>query len=166
MLLPITSLVAAVTGLLLLVTAIDTVRHRLRTKQAFGDGGDAKLVSASRSHGNLAEHGPIVIILIGLLEMAKANPAWLFWIAVVFFDRARRPYHRIVHALRAGQGPGSPPDRRGCNVGDSGDPVGVGSGGVTQRPRRTGVQETGAGRSSVRWSVSLTSSDAIWLTFA
>lgn len=84
MLLPITSLVAAVTGLLLLVTAIDTVRHRLRTKQAFGDGGDAKLVSASRSHGNLAEHGPIMIILIGLLEMAKANPTWLFGIAVVF----------------------------------------------------------------------------------
>ena len=82
--LPITSLVAAVTGLLLLLTAIDTVRHRLRTKQAFGDGGDAKLVSASRSHGNLAEHGPIVIILIGLLEMAKANPAWLFGIAVIF----------------------------------------------------------------------------------
>ena len=68
MALPITAITAAICAIMLLVTAIDTVRQRIRAKVAFGDGGDAKLTSASRSHGNLAEHAPIAIILIGLLE--------------------------------------------------------------------------------------------------
>ena len=68
MALPITAITAAICAIMLLVTAIDTVRQRIRAKVAFGDGGNAKLTSASRSHGNLAEHAPITIILIGLLE--------------------------------------------------------------------------------------------------
>ena len=71
MTLPVTAFVAAVCALLLLATAIDTVRQRLRLKAAFGDHGDAKLISASRAHGNLAEYAPIVIILLGLLETAS-----------------------------------------------------------------------------------------------
>ena len=55
MTLPVTAFVAAVCALLLLITAIDTVRQRLRVQAAFGDHGDAKLISASRAHGNLAE---------------------------------------------------------------------------------------------------------------
>ena len=71
--LPVTAFVAAVCALLLLVTAIDTVRQRLRLKAAFGDHGDPKLISASRAHGNLAEYAPITIILLGLLETVRAN---------------------------------------------------------------------------------------------
>lgn len=66
--LPITAITAAICALMLLITAIDTVRQRIRSQTAFGDAGDQKLISASRSHGNLAEHAPIVIIMIGLLE--------------------------------------------------------------------------------------------------
>src|SRR3546814_21167955 len=70
---PVTACVAAICALLVLATAIDTVRQRLRRKAAFGDHGDAKLISASRSHGNLAEYAPITIILLGLLETARAS---------------------------------------------------------------------------------------------
>jgi len=82
--LPVTAFVAAVCALLLLATAIDTVRQRLRLGAAFGDHGDAKLISASRSHGNLAEYAPITIILLGLLESARANHMALMVIGALF----------------------------------------------------------------------------------
>ena len=82
--LPITAFVAAVCAIMLLITAIDTVRQRLRGKIAFGDGGDAKLISASRAHGNLAEHAPIVILLIAMLELARANHLSLMAIGALF----------------------------------------------------------------------------------
>jgi uncharacterized protein len=82
--LPITAFVAAVCAIMLLITAVDTVRQRIRLKAAFGDAGDAKLISATRSHGNLAEHAPIVILLIGMLEMAKAHHIALMAIGALF----------------------------------------------------------------------------------
>jgi uncharacterized membrane protein YecN with MAPEG domain len=91
--LPITSATAAVVALLLLFLAVQTVRQRLRAKQAFGDGGDKQLIYASRSHGNLAEHAPIVLIMIGLLENSGANPNILKWVAIVFVVA------RIAHAI-------------------------------------------------------------------
>jgi uncharacterized membrane protein YecN with MAPEG domain len=81
MTLPVTAFVAAVCALLLLATAIDTVRQRLRLK---ADHGDAKLISASRAHGNLAEYAPIVIILLGLLETVRANHMALMIIGAIF----------------------------------------------------------------------------------
>ena len=76
MTLPVTAFVAAVCALLLLVTAIDTVRQRLRLSAAFGDHGDAKLISASRAHGNLAEYAPITI--------TRANHMALMVIGAIF----------------------------------------------------------------------------------
>jgi uncharacterized protein len=89
MTLPVTAFVAAVCAIMLLITGIDTVRQRLRLKRAFGDGGDPKLISASRAHGNLAEHAPIVILMLAFLEMARANHLALMVIGAVFlFGRA------------------------------------------------------------------------------
>ena len=82
--LPITAATAALCALLLLIMAIQTVRQRLRLKVAFGDGGDAALISASRSHANLAEHAPIVIVMLGLLELNKADATVLMAFAAVF----------------------------------------------------------------------------------
>jgi uncharacterized membrane protein YecN with MAPEG domain len=84
MVLPITAFVTAVCALLLLITAIDTVKQRLRLKVAFGDAGDARLTSASRSHANLAEHAPIVILMLGLLEMSHVSSRILMGIAAIF----------------------------------------------------------------------------------
>ena len=84
MTLPVTAFVAAICAIMLLITAIDTVRQRLRLKSAFGDAGDAKLISASRSHGNLAEHAPIVILLLGVLELSNAHHITLMTVGALF----------------------------------------------------------------------------------
>ena len=88
---PVTAFVAAICALLLLLTAIDTVRQRIRAKAAFGDAGDAKLISASRSRGNLAEHAPIVILLLAFLELAHAWHMGLMAIGALFL------FGRVIH---------------------------------------------------------------------
>jgi uncharacterized membrane protein YecN with MAPEG domain len=112
MTLPVTAFVAAICALLLLATAIDTVRQRLRLKAAFGDHGDAKLISASRSHGNLAEYAPITIILLGLLETARANHIALMVIGAIFL------VGRVAHVigLYTPSGPGKAPLGRQVGV--------------------------------------------------
>lgn len=82
--LPITATVAAICALLLLITGIMTVRQRLKLKAAFGDAGDQGLISASRSHGNLAEHAPIVLIMMGLLENGTVHSTLLTVIGAAF----------------------------------------------------------------------------------
>lgn len=82
--LPITAITAAICGLLLLFLAIDTVRQRIRARVNFGDGGDSRLTSAVRAHGNLAEHAPIVILLIAVLEFAHAHHLILTGLAGLF----------------------------------------------------------------------------------
>jgi uncharacterized protein len=89
--LPVTAFVAAICALLLLVTAVDTVRQRMRAKAAFGDGGDAKLISAS--HGNLAEHAPIVILLLAFLEMSHAWHLGLMAVGAIFL------FGRVMHII-------------------------------------------------------------------
>ena len=78
---------------MLLITAIDTVRQRMRLGAAFGDKGDAKLISASRSHANLAEHAPIVILMLGVLELAHVSPLGLKAVAGLFLAA------RILHVI-------------------------------------------------------------------
>ena len=110
--LPITSATAAALALLLLVLAVQTVRHRFRLQVGFGDGGDQQLTSATRSHGNLAEHAPIVLIMMGLLEYGEANPTVLSWVAVAFV------LGRVAHAvgLHGKPVPGKPPIARQVGV--------------------------------------------------
>jgi uncharacterized protein len=84
MTLPVTAFVAAICAIMLLATAIDTVRQRLRVKAPFGDKDDKKLISSSRSHGNLAEHAPIVILLLAFLEMSRANHMALMVVGALF----------------------------------------------------------------------------------
>lgn len=110
--LPITSATTALLALLLLVLAILTVRHRFRLQVGFGDAGDPGLISASRSHGNLAEHAPIVLIMLGLLEYGGANATVLMGIAGAFVSG------RLAHAigLHGKVVPGKPPLLRQVGV--------------------------------------------------
>ncbi len=91
--LPITSVAAALLALLLLATAVQTVRKRLKLKAAFGDANDQGLIAASRSHGNLAEHAPIFLIMLGLLEFQGASFVLLSAIASIFVAG------RVAHVL-------------------------------------------------------------------
>ena len=85
MTLPITALTAAICAIMLLITAIDTVRQRWKSRVAFGDGGHANVVSASRSHGNLAEHAPLAVIMIGITI-----------VAAVLYELRRRRIERLL----------------------------------------------------------------------
>ncbi|HEV7233582.1 MAG TPA: MAPEG family protein [Sphingorhabdus sp.] len=93
MTLPVTAFVAAVCAIMLLATAIDTVRQRFRLRVPFGDGADQKLISASRSHANLAEHAPIVILLLAFLELSNANHMGLMAIGALFLGG------RVAHII-------------------------------------------------------------------
>ena len=112
MTLPITAFVAAICAIILLITAVDTVRHRIRLKATFGDAGDGQLISAGRSHGNLAEHAPIVILLIAFLEMSRANHLALMIVGAGFLVA------RVAHVigLYAKSEPGKPPIARQIGV--------------------------------------------------
>ena len=113
MTLPVTAALAAALAALLLLLAYDTVRHRFRTKISFGFGDDDKLARASRAHGNLAEHAPIAIILVGLLELSRANHMGLMVVAGVFL------LARILHAMglyMAAPEEGKPPLPRALGV--------------------------------------------------
>jgi uncharacterized protein len=91
MTLPVTAFTAAVCAIMLLILSADTVRHRMRAKAAFGNAGDAKLISASRAHGNLAEHAPIVLILLAGLELAHAYHPLLTGLGALFL------FGRVAH---------------------------------------------------------------------
>lgn len=93
MTLPVTAFVAAICALMLLITAIDTVRQRIRLSAPFGDKDDQKLISASRSHGNLAEHAPIVILLLAVLELSNAHHMTLMGIGALFLAA------RVAHII-------------------------------------------------------------------
>lgn len=93
MALPITALTAAALALLLLTLAIETVSKRLKLKAAFGDADDRGLIAAMRSHGNLAEHAPIVLIMLGLLENCGIHANLLAPLAGAFV------VGRIAHAI-------------------------------------------------------------------
>ncbi|WP_373475138.1 MAPEG family protein [Sphingorhabdus sp.] len=112
MTLPVTAFVAAICAIMLLITGVDTVRHRMRSKVPFGDNNDPLIISASRSHGNLAEHAPIVILLMAFLEMSRAEHIALLAIGALFL--AGRIAHII--GLYAKVEPGKPPLPRSIGV--------------------------------------------------
>ena len=62
-----TSIYAAILGLLAALLTVNVV-NRVRAKVDVGDGGVASLAQAIRAHGNFAEHTPLALLLIGLVE--------------------------------------------------------------------------------------------------
>lgn len=89
MLLIVTAVAGLLCGLALLATSIDVVVQRERSHTLFGDAGNDRLRRAIRANANLAEHAPVPIILIGLLELAGADAVGLSAIAALFvFGRA------------------------------------------------------------------------------
>jgi uncharacterized membrane protein YecN with MAPEG domain len=73
--LPITSLYAALCGLLLLVLAYRVVQIRGSSKIGIGHGDNSALERRIRIHANAVENVPIVLILLGLAE-AGGVAAW------------------------------------------------------------------------------------------
>ena len=113
MTLPVSALTAAICALLLLLTAIMTVKQRFRTGDAFGNAADdSALIAATRSHGNLAEHAPMFLIMAALLELSNANHMMLMILCSLFM--AARIAHII--GLHMKHGEGKPPAPRSMGV--------------------------------------------------
>ena len=85
---PITSLYAALCGLLILDLSIIVVRFRLKKGVTLGDGGDEAGQRAIRAHANAVEYIPLALILMGLLEADHAS-AWALYLygTVLFLGR-------------------------------------------------------------------------------
>ena len=66
----VTSLYAALLGLLAATLTVRVIMGRVKTGVQAGDGGNASLAQAIRAHANLAEQAPLALILIGLAEAA------------------------------------------------------------------------------------------------
>ena len=63
-----TALYAAILGLLGAALTVNVIRNRVALKIDTGDGGNAKMGMAIRAHANLAQHAPLVLLLIGFAE--------------------------------------------------------------------------------------------------
>ena len=86
---------AGVNILLLFVLALLVVGARRRGKVLIGDGGDAKLLQASRVHANATEYIPAG--LVGLAILAVMNPEIPQW--VIHAGGGLLTIGRIAHAF-------------------------------------------------------------------
>ena len=93
MVLPITLTLAGAAAILHIWLAGRVSRLRVLHKVSIGDGGNEALVRRMRAHANYGENMPIVLILIGLIELAGGDPR-ILWAAGIVFILAR-----ILHAF-------------------------------------------------------------------
>ena len=106
MILPVTLTIAAACAVINIWLAVRLVRGRLRDKILTGDGGDPAMVAGMRAHANFIEYAPIVLILMGLVELARGPQVALWVIGVVFvLARIAHPLgmaRQTSNSLRAG----------------------------------------------------------------
>jgi len=100
MVLPVTSFYAALGALLLVGLAVRISALRRRHQVGVGHGEQPDLTRAVRVHGNAAEHIPIGLILLALLEIQGASFMALHLVGAVFLIA------RVLHAWGLGQSAG------------------------------------------------------------
>ena len=93
MTLPVTALAAAICALLLVFLAFQVVMQRGRTKTMFGAGDDEKMKMVRGCHANLAEHAPLALIMLALLELTNAHHMALTGLAGLFL------VSRVLHII-------------------------------------------------------------------
>ncbi len=72
---------------------VRVVRVRIAGKVIHGDGGNELLARRMRAHLNFAENVPIVLILIGVIEMTTKGGNWLAYVGAAFM------LARVAHAF-------------------------------------------------------------------
>jgi uncharacterized protein len=94
MILPITLTAAGIAGLINLWLAIRVGQVRTSEKVSIGDGGNEAVIRRMRAHANFVEFTPIIVILIGVIELAMGDsPTWL-WVVMSLFMAGR-----VAHGL-------------------------------------------------------------------
>jgi hypothetical protein len=88
MVLPVTLTLAGAAALLHIWLGMRVAQVRAQFKVSVGDGGNEAVLRRMRAHANYHENMPIVLILVGLLEVAGADNR-ILWGAVILFVLVR-----------------------------------------------------------------------------
>jgi len=78
-----TAIYAAILGLFAALLTVNVIVNRVRAKVDIADGGVSALAQAIRAHANFAEHTPLALLLIGLVEAFGYRAAIVNGLAVV-----------------------------------------------------------------------------------
>lgn len=89
----ITSFYAGIIGLLYLGLSINVIRNRFRFRQSLGTGEEAKLEKVVRVHGNFSEYVPILLTMLGFLELGGESKGLLHFFGLTLI------IGRVLHAL-------------------------------------------------------------------
>lgn len=98
---PVTTLYAALLGLLYAGLGLRVPVLRMKFRVGIGTGGNDKLARAVRVHGNAGEYIPVFLILLLLAEFAMFPP-WALHLAGITFLSAR-----LLHAFGLGRHAGT-----------------------------------------------------------
>ena len=74
-----TLITAGMLGVMYAFLAATVIRSRVKHRVSLGDGGHPELQARIRAHGNFAEYVPLLLILMGLVELAGGNRTVLMW---------------------------------------------------------------------------------------
>ena len=101
----ITSIYAALLGLLLVGLSVYVIHWRRTLAVGLGEGEDKNLQLAIRAHGNFIEYVPLALIIIALAELGGASPLAIHGLG------ASLVMARIAHAIGMARSSGSNPGR-------------------------------------------------------
>jgi uncharacterized protein len=102
MLLPTTLSLAAAAAIINLWISMRVGRLRMAGKILYGDGGNEALLRRMRAHANFAENTPLVLILIGVIEIAGKGGNWLSVVGGIYM------LARVAHAFGMDGGSAQP----------------------------------------------------------
>ena len=102
----ITGLYGGLTALLVIGLGVRVVQLRMRHRVGLGDGGIAELSRAIRTHGNLVENAPLVLLLMLVAELSAAAPPVALHAAGVAVLTGR-----LLHAFGLSRSPNRSPGR-------------------------------------------------------
>ena len=94
--LPVTLTIAGAAAIVNLWLAIRVVGPRIKGKVSIGHGGIELLEARMRAHSNFVEYTPFVLILMGLIELARGTSTTLWVIGIVYI------VGRLLHGIGLG----------------------------------------------------------------
>lgn len=83
---------------------------RVSAKILHGDGGNPLMMRRMRAHANFIENTPLVLILIGAIELAGKGGNWLPYVAAVYL------LARVAHPIGMDRDNGPNPFRAGAII--------------------------------------------------
>lgn len=104
--LPVTSLVASLAAVALIVISISVSLRRMKVDTRIGFGSDDILMRRIRAQGNFTEYVPLVLILLGLAEYRGAATHWLWLVTGLLIAGRVLHYAGIMTGSTAIRAPG------------------------------------------------------------